>query len=158
MKNIELLPLTGEAKKRLNEFALQYKRFAGIVVEIVSFDDNRLIVRVEQKEADVKQLTKVELEQRIKEMFSGEIPVEWRLTISAVDFDRRDIDSVNVPWIMASMERHSLKAKHLSTYTGIDKSTLSILLNENRELTKWQKVAFYYFFKYYDVSGFKEKP
>lgn len=158
MKNIELLPLTGEAKKRLNEFALQYKRFAGIVVEIVSFDDNRLIVRVEQKEADVKQLTKVELEQRIKEMFAGEIPVEWRLTISAVDFDRRDIDSVNVPWIMASMERHSLKAKHLSTYTGIDKSTLSILLNENRELTKWQKVAFYYFFKYYDVSGFKEKP
>lgn len=158
MKNIELLPLTGEAKKRLNEFALQYKRFAGIVVEIVSFDDNRLIVRVEQKEADVKQLTKVELEQRIKDMFSGEIPAEWRLTISAVDFDRKDIDAVNVPWIMASMERHSLKAKHLSTYTGIDKSTLSILLNENRELTKWQKVAFYYFFKYYDVSGFKEKP
>ena len=57
--------------------------------------------------------------------------------------DHKDIDAINVEWITTNMERFKLKAKHLSTYTGIDKSTLSILLNENRELTKWQKVAFY---------------
>lgn len=157
MKNIELLPLSLEAKKRLNEFALQYKRFASIVVEIVSFSDNRLIVRVEQKEVDNEQLTKPELEKRVKDMFTGEIPAEWKLTVSAVDFDRIDIDAVSVEWITSNMERLNIKAKNLSTYTGIDKSTLSILLNENRELTKWQKVAFYYFFKYQELSAFKEK-
>lgn len=156
MKNIELLPLSGEAKKRLNEFALQYKKFASIVVEIVSFSDNRLIVRVEQKEVGEKQLTKAELEKRVKDMFAGEIPSEWKLTVSAVDFDRIDIDAVSVEWITSNMERLNIKAKNLSTYTGIDKSTLSILLNENRELTKWQKVAFYYFFKYQELSTFKE--
>ena len=157
MKNIELLPISSEAKKRLSEFALQHKQLANIVVEIVSFDDNRLIVRVEQKEIDGKQLAKQELETRVRAMFLGEIPEEWRLTISAVDFDRKDIDAINVEWITTNMERFKLKAKHLSTYTGIDKSTLSILLNENRELTKWQKVAFYYFFKYHEVSGFEKK-
>ena len=157
MKNIELLPLTSEAKKRLNEFARQYKQFAKIVVEVVSFKDDRLIVRVEQKEVGAKQLTKKELESKIRVMFDNEIPATWKLTVSAVDFDRLDIDSVNVDWIKLNMERLNIKAKNIETYTGIDKSTLSILLNENRDLTKWQKVAFYYFFKYHEVSTFKSK-
>ena len=88
-------------------------------------------------------------------MFTGEIPTEWKLTISAVDFDRIDIDAVNAEWIKTNMERLNIKAKNIETYTGIDKSTLSILLNGNRELTKWQKVAFYYFFKYQELSTFK---
>jgi len=49
MKNLELLPLSDESKKRLAEFAKQYRRMAHIVVEIVSYSDNRLIVRIEQK-------------------------------------------------------------------------------------------------------------
>lgn len=157
MKNIELLPLGSEAKKRLNEFALLYKRNARIVIDIVSFDNNRLIVRVEQKEVieGSKKLSKLELEKRVRDMFSGEIPNEWKLTISAVDFDRKDIDNINAEWVLLQMERFGFKSKHIETYTGIDKSTLSILLNENRELTKWQKVAFYYFFKYNEISEFK---
>ena len=62
MKNIELLPISEEAKKRLNEFATQYKRFAHVIVEIVSFNEGRLIVRVEQKDlVNGKMLTKKEL-------------------------------------------------------------------------------------------------
>lgn len=49
MKNLDLLPLSAEVKKRLEEFAKQYRRMAHIVVEIVSYSDGRLIVRAEQK-------------------------------------------------------------------------------------------------------------
>ena len=159
MKNIELLPISSEAKKRLNEFALQYKKHGHIVVEIVSFNDNRLIVRVEQKDLSPgsKHLNKTELENRVKEMFKGELPPEFKLTVSAVDFDRNDIDCIDAKWVGLRLEKYNLKAKNLAVYTGIDKSTLSILLNGNRDLTKWQKVAFYYFFKYYEVSDFKHK-
>ena len=156
MKNIDLLPISAESKKRLNEFALQYKRFARIVVDVVSFEANRLIVRVEQKECvnGSKQLTKPELEQRVKDMFANEIPLDWKLTISAVDFDRSDIDNVTPEWLEGKMEKLNIKAKHISTYTGIDKSTLSSILSGAKELTKWQKVAFYYFFKYREISEF----
>lgn len=155
MKNIELLPLSSEAKKRLNEFARQYKAMARIYIDIVSFSDSRLIVRAEQKQlTNGKQLSKKELEKRIRDMFTGEIPSDWKLTISAVDCDRIDIDSVNAEWINTNMKRLNIKAKNIETYTGIDKSTLSILLNGNRDLTKWQKVAFYYFFKYRELSAF----
>lgn len=158
MKNIELLPVSGEVKKRLSEFALQYKRYAHVIVEIVSFNEGRLIVRAEQKDlVNGKMLTKKELVDRVRKMFSGEIPEEWKLTVSAVDFDRKDIEDINSDWIKKRMDRLMLKAKHVCTHTGIDKSTLSQILNEEKPLTKWHKIALYYFFKYYEVANFAGK-
>ena len=53
------MPISEEAKKRLNEFATQYKRYAHVIVEIVSFNEGRLIVCVEQKDlVNGKMLTK----------------------------------------------------------------------------------------------------
>lgn len=155
MKNLDLLPLTAEVKKRLEEFAKQYHRMAHIVVEIVSYEEGRLIVRAEQKDlVNGKFLSKKELTERVRDMFKGEIPEEWKLTVSAVNFDRKDIDNITVAWLKSRMEKLSIKAKHLSNYTGIDKCTLSSILSGDKDLTKWHKVAFYYFFKYYEVANF----
>ena len=72
MKNLELLPIADEAKKRINEFAKLYKRNAHVVVDVVSFEDNRLIVRAEQKDlVNGKLLSKKELTERVREMFKG---------------------------------------------------------------------------------------
>lgn len=155
MKNLDLLPLSAEVKKRLEEFAKQYRRMAHIVVEIVSYSDSRLIVRAEQKDlVNDKFLTKKELAERVRDMFKGEIPDDWKLTVSAVNFDRKDIDNITTTWIKSRMEKLDIKAKHLSNYTGIDKCTVSSILSGDKELTKWHKVALYYFFKYYEVAHF----
>ena len=155
MKNLELLPLPAESKKRIDEFARQYQRMGHISIEVVSYNEGRLIVRAEQKDlVNDKFLSKKELTERIREMFKGEIPDNWKLTVSAVNFDRKDIDGITVDWIKRRMERLGLKSKHLSDYTGIDKCTVSSLLSGDKELTKWHKVALYYFFKYYEVANF----
>ena len=155
MKNLELLPIADEAKKRINEFAKLYKRNAHVVVDVVSFEDNRLIVRAEQKDlVNGKLLSEKELTWRGRGMFKGELPDDWKLTVSAVDFDRKDIEDVNADWIKRRMEKLGLKNKHLSNYTGIDKCTVSSILSGGKELTKWNKVALYYFFKYYEVAQF----
>lgn len=155
MKNLELLPLPAEVKKRLEEFAKQYRRMAHIIIEVVSYSDNRLIVRAEQKDLyNDKFLSKKELTERIREMFKGEIPEDWKLTVSAVNFDRKDIDNITVDWIKGRMDKLGLKAKHLSNYTGIDKCTVSSVLSGDKELTKWHKVAIYYFLKYHEVANF----
>lgn len=156
MKNIELLPIPSDAQKRLSEFAAQYRKMARIFVEIVSFNGGRLIVRVEQKEAvNDKILTKKELTERVREMFAGEIPIDWKLTVSAVNFDRRDIDAVNAEWINTNMERLGLKAKDISSHTALDKSSVSLYLSGERPMSKLAKAAFYYFIKYYEMSNFK---
>ncbi|WP_373128197.1 hypothetical protein [Bacteroides cellulosilyticus] len=155
MKNLELLPLPAEVKKRLEEFAKQYRRMAHIIIEVVSYSDNRLIVRAEQKDLyNDKFLSKKELTERIREMFKGEIPEDWKLTVSAVNFDRKDIDNITVDWIKGRMDKLGLKAKHLSNYTGIDKCTVSSVLSGDKDLTKWHKVAIYYFLKYHEVANF----
>ena len=155
MKNLELLPLPAESKKRIDEFARQYQRMGHISIEVVSYNEGRLIVRAEQKDlVNDKFLSKKELTERIREMFKGEIPDNWKLTVSAVNFDRKDIDGITVDWIKRRMERLGLKSKHLSNYTGIDKCAVSSLLSGDKELTKWNKVALYYFFKYYEVANF----
>ena len=131
MKNIELLPLPEEVKRRLNEFALQYKRYAHVIIELVSFAEGRLIVRAEQKDlVNGKMLSKKELEDRVRKMFEGEIPSDWKLTISAVDFDRKDIENIDAEWIQQRMNKLMLKAKHVCTHTGIDKSTYSMILRK----------------------------
>ena len=155
MKQIDLLPLSAEKKKRLSAFAALYKKNAHIIIEVVSFENERLIVRAEQKNlVNGKKLNKKELSERIREMFRGEIPEEWKLTISAVDFDRKDIDAINFNWINDKMYLLGLKNKTVSSHTGIDKCTLSSIINGEKELTKWHKVAFYYFFKYYEIARF----
>lgn len=155
MKNLDLLPLTAESKKRIAEFARQYQRYGHITIEIVSYSEGRLIVRAEQKDlVNDKFLTKKELTERVREMFKGEIPDDWKLTVSAVNFDRKDIDSITLDWVKQRMEKLGLKNKHLSNYTGIDKCSVSSMLSGDRELTKWHKVALYYFFKYHEVANF----
>ena len=122
---------------------------AHIFVEIVSYSDKRLIVRIEQKDMVGNiLLTKKELMEGAREMFKGEIPDDWKLTISAVNFDRKDIDNLTIKSIKSKMERLGLRSKHLSNYTGIDKWTLSFLFAGEH------KVAFYYFFKFYEVARF----
>lgn len=155
MKNLDLLPLTAEVKRRLEELAKQYRRYGHIVIEIISYSEGRLIVRAGQKDlVNDKFLSKKELTDRVREMFKKEIPDDWKLTVSAVNFDRKDIDNITVDWIKGRMNKLGLKAKHLSNYTGIDKCTMSSVLSGDKDLTKWHKVAMYYFFKYYEVANF----
>ena len=120
MKNLELLPLSDESKKRLAEFAKQYRRMAHIVVEIVSYSDKRLIVRIEQKDmVNNILLSKKELMERAREMFKGEIPDDWKLTVSAVNFDRKDIDNLTIESIKSKMERLGLRSKQLHRYRQV---------------------------------------
>jgi hypothetical protein len=115
MKNLDLLPIPEEKKKRLATFARAYRQNARIFMDVISFDKNQVIVRVEQKD---------------------------------------DIESISSEWINRRMKNLGLKGKHISNRIGIDKSTISSILTGEKELTKWHKAAFYYFFKYFEAAQF----
>ena len=155
MKNLELLPLPEEKKKKLKTFARMYRQNARIFIDVVSFEENRIIVRIEQKELiNGTFLNKNELIERAREMFKGEIPEDWKLIVSPVNYNPQDIESVSAIWITRRMHDLGIRAKHICKSTGIDKSTISSLLSGEKELTKWHKAAFYYFFKYQEVAHF----
>jgi hypothetical protein len=155
MKNLNLLPVPEETKKRLTTFSRMYRQNARIFMDIVSFNENRLIVRVEQKETGGDRfLNRKELIERTREMFKDEIPSDWKLIVSSVDSNIEDIDSISPEWITRRMKNLGIKAKNICKSIGIDKSTVSSILNGDKELTKWHKAAFYYFFKYNEAAHF----
>ncbi len=155
MKNLNLLPIPEEKKKRIATFARMYKQNARIYIDIISFEKNQLVVRVEQKEmVNDKFLNHKELIERARDMFKGEIPEDWKLIVSAVDSNKDDIEAINPSWIAQRMKKLGLKGKHISNRIGIDTSTISSILTGEKELTKWHKATFYYFFKYNEVAQF----
>ena len=156
MIHINTLPLPDEYKKRISEEIQHLFKNSNINVDIVSFSDNRLIVRAEQEVIkETQQIDKKNLEKIVRDVFSDKVPSTWKVTISAVDFNRSDIDSIDAFWVSYRMEDLGLKPKYLSVYTGIEKTELNNLLNGKVEFTEWQRVAFYYFFKYRYLSRFK---
>jgi len=153
---ISTLPLSDESKKRISEELQRLYKNSNIIVDIVSFSDNRLIVRAEQEVLkETQQIDKKNLEKNVRDVFSDKVPATWKVTISAVDFNRSDIDSIDASWVSSKMVDLGLEPKHISTYTGIDKTELNNLLSGKVEFTEWQRVAFYYFFKYRYLSRFK---
>jgi hypothetical protein len=155
MKNLELLPIAEEKKKRLSKFDRMYRQNARIFTDVVSFEDNSVILRVEQKErVNNVFLTRKELVERARKMVKDELPDNWKIIVSAVDSNRDDIDKISPDWIKNRMKKLGIKAKHICKNTGIDKSTISSVLNGENELTKWHKTAFYYMFKYNETAHF----
>jgi hypothetical protein len=155
MKNLDLLSIEEEKKKRLKTFARAYRQNARIFIDVISFKDNQLVVRVEQKElVGERLLNHKELIDRVKKMFKDEIPDDWKLIVSAVDSNTNDIEAISPDWIKRRMHNLGLKAKHVSNRIGIDRSTISSILTGEKELTKWHKATFYYFFKYNEAAQF----
>ena len=84
-------------------------RYVHIAIEIVSYSEDRLIVRAEQKDlVNDKFLSKKKLTERVRNMFKDEIPEDWKLTVSAVNFDRKDINGITLDWIKKRMERRGI--------------------------------------------------
>jgi len=154
MKNINILPLKTKQKLQIVDLARIRKNSDHICIDIVSFKDNRLTIRAEQKDLlKGKELNKKELIAIARKVFKGIIPKEWELTVVAISFSRKEINNLSAEWIRSKMELFGLKNRTLVIHTDIEDSTISLLINGERELTKWHKVAFYYFFKYYEMAS-----
>ena len=150
MKGIELLPfLTDEQKDLLETSSVNYKRFARVYFQILEFAHGALVVKVWQLDNPAKRyLTSKELIDRTKEVFNGDIlPSDVKLHVRPVPFEKDDLKAFTVEKIDAKMHELGLKPKDLVRMLDIDKSTLSLILNKNRELTRASKAMFYYLFK-----------
>jgi hypothetical protein len=59
----------------------------------------------------INSLRNKELIERVREMFQGELPENWKLIVSPVDYDRKDIDSMTVEWI-----RHRMRNLNINNF------------------------------------------
>ena len=154
MKGIELLSfLSDEQRKMLEASENNYKRYARIYFQIISYRNDELIVKVWQMENPAqKYLTTKELVDRAKGVFEGILPKNTKLHVRPIAFNPTDLKNFSIEDVEKKMEELGLKPKDLVKGLDIDKSTVSLLLSKGRELTKSSKAMLYYFFKYMESN------
>jgi hypothetical protein len=150
MKNLELLTwLNNEQKEMLETSSRNYKRFARIYFQILSFSEDELIVKVWQmKNSAQKYLSAKELVERTKNVFDSKIlPENVSLHVRPVPYQQDELRNFSTLNIEQKMREFGLRPKDLGRLLDIDKSSLSSMLSQRRELSKSGKAMFYYFFK-----------
>ncbi|GAB6011482.1 hypothetical protein [Viscerimonas tarda] len=150
MKGIELLSfLSREQRNLLETSESNYKRFARIYFQVLSCEENKIVVKVWQQENPAgKYLSAKELVERSKSVFNEDVlPPEVKLHVRPIPFEQDELKTLTVTDIEKKMQQYGLQPKDLVKLLDIDKSSLSLILNHGRELTKSGKAMFYYFFK-----------
>jgi len=154
MKGIELLPsLTKEQKELLETSERNYKRFARVYFQILSVDENEVVVKVWQIENKTqKYLSSRELIERTHSVFEGIVPENIKIHVRPIPFDKVDLTHFSVENVEEKMEKLGLKPKDLTRLLNLNKSSLSLMLNKERGLTKSSKAMLYYLFKYLEAT------
>lgn len=154
MKGVEKLSLTSKQKKTLEKSEVSFKRFARIYFEILKIDGKEVVVKVWQEENEAKNyLTAKDLIERTKGVFAGIIPVELKIHCRPIPYEPNDLRNMTIEDIKKDLEHFGLRPKDLVKLLDIDKSSLSLILSENRELSKANRAMFYYLLKYLRVAS-----
>ena len=151
MQNSNLLPIAESLESEIIQMASRFRGYTGISIDILSVEDNRIRVRVEQKEnRNGFILTQSQLVARAATVLS---PLENKFQIEWVPLTFRPaFDEIDNEWIKARMIDLKLKNKDISKQLAIDESTISQLIGGRRTLTKFQKAAFFYYFLTFELN------
>jgi hypothetical protein len=154
MKGIEKLNLTKEQKRILEKSEVSFKRFARVYFEVIRIDEKEAIIKVWQQENPAQNyLSAKELIERTKGVFEGIIPAGVKIHCRPVPYEPSELRNLTIEVIKRDIEQFGLKPKDLVKLLDIDKSSLSLILSENRELSKANRAMFYYLLKYLTVTS-----
>lgn len=151
MENIELLNLAPAEAKNLSKRVNKIAGITGIKIDILDLKDNILTVRVEQIELKNGWiLNQDELSYRAKEVFR-DYP-KFKVNYIPLTYQPK-FETITKDWIKSKMKEFNLKQTDIIKHFGLDKSTLSILLNDDKKtVTRFQKSAFYFYFLNYEMN------
>jgi hypothetical protein len=88
MKNFDLLPLDESRMQRVKKLAETHQRFGGISIDVIGGDrtSHQYLIRVKDKKGG---MTNESLIQKAQEVFSGEVPDDFRLYYTIMEEDSK---------------------------------------------------------------------
>lgn len=136
--------LTTDVKRSIENYSRM-----GVEVDLLEVRDNVIIVRVHQKRLfNGFVLSQKQLIERGKEIFQT-IVGEVRIRPLTYSLDIRDITP---EWIESKMNEFGIKRNDILTHLHIDKSTLSLYLNGERNMSRLAKAAFFWYFLTFEIN------
>lgn len=134
---------------KLEAGASLYKRHSRITFKIIDNQRGELTIQtVQDKSPAENYLTSTELIQRTKDLFSAFFK-DYVIHVHPKAFEPSAVDVVDTVWIKAMMLDYGVGLKRLVKFTGIDKASLSAVINGHVNLSQPTKAMFFYFFNWY---------
>lgn len=163
IKNIHnLVPfITENQLEKLEEGALQYRRFARISFKIVALGHtpNKVLtitIEVRQdKSPSENYLKAAELHQRAKDLFKPYLPEDVLFYSNALPYVESPTEKVTPEYLRHFMTEYKIRIKDIVADTGLDKSNVSAWVNGTRDMSQIVKAMFYYYFRF--ISATSEK-
>ncbi len=131
-----------------------YRRREKVATDVMVYDPHEkiLIVMVKQfKKPTDTVFTKEELFKMGEAVFSH-LPEGYRIHYRARVWTGDGLEAVTAEYVRSEMKKYSLFQDDLADELGIDKHVLSKLMDGHVEFTRWQKAAFFYYFKWYSFK------
>jgi len=128
------------ALKQMSNSIGNYKRL-GIDIEEL---DNGSIKVSQTRLINGFILNQKQLIERGKELYPDKriVPVVYSL----------DVSEITIPWIDCKMKELGIKRNDIIKQLAIDKSSLSLIMSGERELSKPMRATFYYYFLTYELN------
>lgn len=121
----------------------------GIDIEILDVDRNTASVKITQSSLiNGYILNQKQLVERCKEAFA---PTGLKTKIIPVVYSL-DVEDITIGWIENKMNEFGIKRNDLIKQLAIDKSSLSLILSGDRELSKPMRATFFYYFLTYELN------
>lgn len=155
IKNIRLLNDVAYANEviKLEEGAKLFQRHSRIEFKILSVTDKIVTIRaVQSKSPADNYLSQSDLIQRTKEFFGQQLK-DVEIHVHAVPYVPSPVDQVDTKYIKLNMQEYGVGLKPLVEFTGIDKTSLSAVINGHVNLSQPMKGMFYYFFEWYSHTN-----
>ena len=147
--NTNSLPIPEAVLNSINASISSYAA-SGIEVEVVDFNGCTISIIISQsKLINGYILNNKELHNRAKEIFTGVNALQLKIIPSVFSLN---VDDITIGWIEMKMQEFGINRKDLVKQLAIDKSSLSLILSGNRELSKPMRATFFYYFLTYELN------
>lgn len=150
MKGLEKLILSANDEELILASERSYKAHARIFFEVLKHEKskNAITIKVWQTANNLnKYLSKKELIERAKGVFEH---LDITIHVHATEFIARGLEAFELKDVLSFMEKNNLSNMDICNLTGYDKSSMSLLISGERELTKSAKAMFFYLIKCFE--------
>jgi hypothetical protein len=148
IKGLTLLPkeVSKETILEMEQAALVQARQANLEFKIIEVKDKNVVIRVSQDKEAEEFYSRDQLIKAVHETFFSFFPGR-RILVHPFPYKRPPVDDVDIEWINKKMLHFNIGLKQIVADTGLNKSSLSTLINGGKELSQSMKALFYYYFE-----------
>lgn len=147
-KNLHLVEpyLSPDQLEKIEEAAKSHLQFSSITFKAIHVEEGKITIEVRQGRSGANNYqTKARLVEIVHEAFDRFFP-GWKMNIGAIPFSPSPVDQVDAEWIGKQMQKHKVSLKEIVEDTGLEKTSLSGLINGHRPVSQAMKALFYYYF------------